>query len=178
VTRDYELAFILNPEVSEEETRAILTRLEQIVTSSDGQVVKVNHWGRRRLAYPIERQRDGIYIVIDLILAPEGVQEINRMLHVSEIVLRYMVIKRDAKAAQKDRLERAEREARAAAAAQEAEARAAAAAAAQESASTAAASEEQVQVEEEAPVLPTSEEQQEQSPSEPVVAEKTESVEA
>jgi small subunit ribosomal protein S6 len=169
VTRDYELAFILHPEVSEEETRSLLTRLEQIVTNSDGQVVKVNHWGRRRLAYPIERQRDGIYIVIDLILAPEAVQEINRLLYVSENVLRYMVIKRDAKAAQKERQERAEREARAAVAAQEAEARAAAAAAAQES----TASEEQG---EEAAQAPSAEEQ-EQTPA-PAIAEETESVEA
>ena len=56
--RDYELGFILNPEVSEEQTSAILERIEKIVNNYDGQVVKVNQWGRRRLAYPIERQRD------------------------------------------------------------------------------------------------------------------------
>ena len=49
--RDYELGFILNPEVSEEQTSAILERIEKIVKNYDGQVVKVNQWGRRRLAY-------------------------------------------------------------------------------------------------------------------------------
>ena len=113
--RDYELAFILSPEASEEETRAIMDRVEQVVTTHDGQVVKVNQWGRRRLAYPIERHRDGIYVFIDMILTPESVSELERTLKVSEIVLRHMVKRRDPKAVQKEREEREAREARAAA---------------------------------------------------------------
>ena len=112
--RDYELAFILNPEVNEEEVRAVQDRIEQIVATYGGQIVKVNQWGRRRLAYPIERHRDGLYTFIDMILTPETVAELERMLKVSEIVLRHMVKRRDPKAVQK---EREEREARAAAAA-------------------------------------------------------------
>jgi small subunit ribosomal protein S6 len=117
VKRDYELGFILSPEVSEEETRTILDRLGQIVAQHSGQIVKVNQWGRRRLAYPIQRHRDGHYVFIDMILTPETVIELERALKVSEIVLRYMLTKRDAKAVQKEREEREEREARAAAAA-------------------------------------------------------------
>ena len=114
--RDYELGFILNPEVSEEQTRAILERIEQIVNNHDGQVVKVNQWGRRRLAYPIQHHRDGYYVFIDMILAPETVLELDRTLKVSEEVLRQLITRRDPKAAQKEREERAEREAREAAA--------------------------------------------------------------
>ena len=109
--RDYEIGFILNPEVNEEQTHAILERLEQIVARYDGQVVKVNQWGRRRLAYPIERHRDGFYVFIDTILTPETVSELDRTLKVSEEVLRHLIKKRDPKTVQK------EREARAAAAA-------------------------------------------------------------
>ncbi len=116
--RDYELGFILNPEVSEEQTRAILERIEQIVNNYDGQVVKVNQWGRRRLAYPIEHHRDGYYVFIDMILTPETVIELDRNLKVSEEVMRHLVKRRDPKAVQKEREEREEREARAAAAAQ------------------------------------------------------------
>ena len=115
--RDYELAYILNPEVNEEEVRAFQDRIEQIVATYGGQIVKVNQWGRRRLAYPIERHRDGLYTFIDMILTPETVTELERMLKVSEIVLRHMVKRRDPKAVQKEREEREEREARAAAAA-------------------------------------------------------------
>ncbi len=109
--RDYEIGFILNPEVSEEQTRTILERIEQIVARYDGQVIKVNQWGRRRLAYPIEHHRDGFYVFIDTILTPETVSELDRTLKVSEEVLRHLIKKRDPKAVQK------EREARAAAAA-------------------------------------------------------------
>jgi small subunit ribosomal protein S6 len=113
VSRDYELGVIFNPEVSEEETRSVLDRIDQIVATHGGQVVRVNQWGRRRLAYPIERHRDGFYVFIDMILTPETVSDLERMLKVSEIVLRYMTRTRDAKAVQK---EREDREARAAAA--------------------------------------------------------------
>jgi small subunit ribosomal protein S6 len=112
VSRDYELALIINPEVSEEETRAVLDRVEQIVATYGGQIVRVNQWGRRRLAYPIERHRDGFYVFIDMILTPETVIELERTLKVSETVLRHMTKKRDSKVVQK---EREEREARAAA---------------------------------------------------------------
>jgi len=122
VRRDYELGFILNPEVSEEQTGAILERIEKIVKNYDGQVVKVNQWGRRRLAYPIEHHRDGYYVFIDMILTPETVLELDRNLKVSEEVMRHIVKRRDPKAVQK---EREEREARAAAAATQAQASAA-----------------------------------------------------
>jgi small subunit ribosomal protein S6 len=112
VKRDYELGFILNPEVSEEQTRAILDRVETIVANYGDQIVKVSQWGRRRLAYPIQRHRDGFYIFIDMILTPETVSELDRTLKVSEEVLRHLIKRRDPKAVQK---ERAEREARAAA---------------------------------------------------------------
>lgn len=112
--RDYELGIIFNPEVSEEQTRAVLERVEQVVANYGGQAVKVQQWGRRRMAYPIERHRDGFYVFIDMILTPETVSEIERTLKVSEIVLRHMMRRRDPKAVQQ---ERQEREARAAAAA-------------------------------------------------------------
>jgi len=103
VNRDYELGFILNPEVSEEQTRAILGRVEQVVANYSGQIVRVNQWGRRRLGYPIEHHRDGFYVFIDMILTPENVIELDRTLKVSEEVLRHLIKRRDPKAVQKER---------------------------------------------------------------------------
>ena len=119
VTRDYELGFILNPEVSEEQTRAILNRVEQIVATHGGQVVRVNQWGRRRLSYPIEHHRDGNYIFVDMILTPETVAELDRTLRVSEEVLRHLMKRRDSRTVQKEREARAAAEAQAQARAQE-----------------------------------------------------------
>jgi len=116
VTRDYELGFILNPEVNEEQTRTILERLEQIATNYGGQIMRVNQWGRRRLAYPIQHHRDGFYLFIDMVLTPETVSEIDRTLKVSEEVLRHLIKLRDAKTVQKEREARANAAAQAAAA--------------------------------------------------------------
>ena len=113
--RDYELGFIINPEVSEEQTGALLERIQQVITNHDGQVMRVNQWGRRRMAYPIKHHRDGFYVFIDMILTPETVFELDRTLNVTEEVIRHMIIRRDPKAVQKEREEREEREARAAA---------------------------------------------------------------
>jgi small subunit ribosomal protein S6 len=120
VTRDYELGFILNPEVNEEQTRAMLDRVQQVVENRGGQVMRVNQWGRRRLAYPIERHRDGIYIFVDMVLTPESVIDLDRMLKVSEEVLRHLIRRRDSKIVQKEREEREARAAAATAAAQNA----------------------------------------------------------
>jgi len=118
VRRDYELGFILNPEVNEEQSNAILERIQQIVNNHDGQVVRISQWGRRRLAYPIRHQRDDFYVFFDMILTPETVSELDRNLKVTEEILRHIIIRRDPKIAQQDR---AEREARAAAQAAQAE---------------------------------------------------------
>ena len=107
MNRDYELGFILNPEVSEEQTRSILGRVEQVVANYSGQIVRVNQWGRRRLGYPIEHHRDGFYVFIDMILTPESVIELDRTLKVSEEVLRHLIKRRDPKTIQKEREARA-----------------------------------------------------------------------
>jgi small subunit ribosomal protein S6 len=109
VKRDYELGFILNPEVNEEQTGALLQRIEQIATNHDGQVVQVNQWGRRRLAYPIEHNRDGLYVFVDMILTPESIAELDRSLKVTEEVLRHIIVKRDPKAVEREREARAAR---------------------------------------------------------------------
>lgn len=152
--RDYELGFILNPEVSEEQNSSILERIQQIVNNHDGQVVRINQWGRRRLAYPIEHQRDGFYVFFDMILTPETVSELDRNLKVTEEVLRHIIIRRDPKIAQK---EREEREARAAA--QAAAAATQAQSATPEIADTAAVGAEDIPVssEEETPALSSEE---------------------
>lgn len=105
--RDYELGFILDPEVSEEQSKAILERIQQIVNNHDGEVVRINQWGRRRLAYPIRHKRDGFYVFFDMILTPETVSELDRNLRVTEEVLRHIIIRRDPKVVQQERAARA-----------------------------------------------------------------------
>ncbi len=114
--RDYELGIIVSPEASEEQTKGILDRVTQVVQTHGGQVVKVHPWGRRRLAYPIDRHRDGLYFFLDLSLTPQTVLEIDRNLKVAEEVIRHLIVKRDPRAIAAQRA----REAQAAAASAEA----------------------------------------------------------
>lgn len=113
--RDYELGIVLSPEASEEQTKAILDRVSQVVQTNGGAVVKVNAWGRRRLAYPIERHRDGLYYYLDLSLTPQTVLEVDRNLKVTEEVIRHLIVKRDPKAVAQQRAREALAEASASA---------------------------------------------------------------
>lgn len=141
--RDYELGLVINPDVGEEQARAIVERVSQSITSNGGQIVRINAWGRRRLTYPIQHHRDGLYFFFDLIMPPTAVAEIERALRVNEDVIRHLMKARDPKvvAQQRQRAiedDRAAEEARARAEAQ-AEAQAAQAAEAANAAPTAPA---------------------------------------
>ena len=132
--RDYELGIVINPDVGEDQARAIVERLSQSIISNGGQVVRVNAWGRRRLMYPIQHHRDGLYYFFDLIMPPTAGVEIERGLRVNEDIIRHLLKSRDPKvvAQQRQRAleeDRAAEEARARAATEAAEAQAAAEAA-------------------------------------------------
>ncbi len=113
--RDYELGIVVSPEASEEQTKGILDRVTQVVQAQGGQVVKIHPWGRRRLAYPIDRHRDGLYFFLDLSLTPQTVLEIDRNLKVAEEVIRHLIVKRDPRAVAAQRAREAQAAAEAAA---------------------------------------------------------------
>jgi small subunit ribosomal protein S6 len=91
--RDYELMVILSPEVGDDVINESLERLNQGVTSRGGEVVDVNHWGRRRLAYPINRHLEGNYVVSQIKLDPAEVPGLEGSLRISEEVIRHMIVK-------------------------------------------------------------------------------------
>jgi small subunit ribosomal protein S6 len=120
--RDYELGIVLGPETPDEQARAIVERITGAVTAQGGVVVRINAWGRRRLAYPIEHHRDGLYYFFDLQLPPASVAEIERLIGVSEDIVRHLLKARDPRVIGDERKRAEEAEIRAQ---QQAEARAA-----------------------------------------------------
>ena len=90
--RDYELVVILSPEIADDVVGESLDRLSQNVTGRGGEVVDVNHWGRRRLAYPIKSHFEGNYVISQIKLEPARVAELESSLRISEEVLRHMII--------------------------------------------------------------------------------------
>ena len=111
MARDYELGIVINPEVGDEQARAVVERVQQIIGANGGQVVRVNAWGRRRLAYPIEHHRDGLYFFYDLILEPQSVVEIERNLRVNEDIVRHLLKLRDSRVVAQQRQRDIERDA-------------------------------------------------------------------
>lgn len=115
MARDYELGIIVNPDAGDDQARAIVERITQTIASNDGQVVRVNAWGRRRLAYPIEHHRDGLYFFFDLILNPDTTADVERTLRVNENILRHLLKVRDSRVVAQQRQRESEAEAQAAA---------------------------------------------------------------
>lgn len=124
MARDYELGIVINPEAGDDQARAIVERVTQTLVANEGQVVRVNAWGRRRLAYPIEHHRDGLYFFFDLILPPQSIAEIERSLRLNEDIIRHLIKVRDPRAAAEQRQRDIEADARAAEARAQAEAQA------------------------------------------------------
>jgi small subunit ribosomal protein S6 len=93
--RDYELVVILTPEIADDVIGESLERLSQQITGRGGEVVDVNHWGRRRLAYPIRRHLDGNYVVSQIKLDPSEVPNLESNLRISEEVIRHLIVKAD-----------------------------------------------------------------------------------
>jgi small subunit ribosomal protein S6 len=93
--RHYELMVILDPELEERTVAPSLDQFLGVVRQGGGSVEKVDIWGRRRLAYEIQKKTEGIYAVVDLTAEPDTVKELDRQLNLNESVLRTKVIRPD-----------------------------------------------------------------------------------
>ena len=91
--RDYELVVILNPDLGDDVIPQSLEWLSQGITSRGGEVVDVNQWGRRRLAYPIHRHFEGNYIVSQIKMDPAQIPSFEGTLRISEDVIRHLVVR-------------------------------------------------------------------------------------
>jgi small subunit ribosomal protein S6 len=93
--RRYELMLVIRPDVADDKSQALVDRTTRGIVASGGQIVKVAPWGRRRLAYPIDRHREGSYHII-LFEAPSGaIVELEHTLLITEEVLRHLVTRVD-----------------------------------------------------------------------------------
>lgn len=89
----YELMYIVRPELDDEAVQQAIDRVSQLVESNGGQVRKVTPWGKRRLAYSVRDQREGYYVVADVELDRTQVQEIERVLKISDTVFRHLLVR-------------------------------------------------------------------------------------
>ncbi len=91
--RNYELALVLRSQLSEEEVQGVVEKVKEIIVSQGGKTREVDFWGRRKLAYPIEKETEGYYLFISLLLPPEEVREISRQVRLLPSVLRHILVR-------------------------------------------------------------------------------------
>ncbi len=91
--RDYELVMIVSPEVEDEAVQSTVDRVQQFIAEQGGQVKEVTPWGRRRLAYAIERHLEGSYVVAQLSLDPQRLKALEENLELADDVIRLLVVK-------------------------------------------------------------------------------------
>ena len=90
--RRYELTFIVEPGKDEEGVTGVVERVSQLVTGIDGNVTSVDVWGRKTLAYPINKHREGTYVRLEAEMPPANLVELERNLKLAEPVIRYLLV--------------------------------------------------------------------------------------
>jgi len=102
--RRYELMLVLRPDVADDRAQAVIDRTTRQISAGGGQIVKVAPWGRRRLAYAIDRYREGSYHIVLFEAPADAIVEMERGLLITEEVLRHLVtrVERPVKAARRD----------------------------------------------------------------------------
>ncbi len=93
--RNYEMVLILSPDVSEDELPDVLERANRAIVDRGGSIQDQDMWGRRRLAYPIQRHREGTYVISHINLQPHRVAEVDASLRLQEQVIRHLLVRLD-----------------------------------------------------------------------------------
>ena len=93
----YELIYIIDTAVEETTRKELIEKFNGIITANGGEVVKVEEWGKRRLAYAIDYKTEGYYVYVGFNAGAELPKELTRNLQINENVLRYLVVKLEEK---------------------------------------------------------------------------------
>jgi small subunit ribosomal protein S6 len=91
---EYEILLMLDPDLPEARQEEILARIRALVENGGGKWVRQDAWGRRRLAYEINKKTDGIYFLLEFDATPETLNELSRILKITDDVMRHMAVHR------------------------------------------------------------------------------------
>jgi small subunit ribosomal protein S6 len=92
--RQYEVMLILPPEADESVVSGVLDRIARVVSEGGGEVGNVDRWGRRRLAFEIDRNKEGYYVVVEFRADPAVIVPLERSLHLADDVVRFKIVVR------------------------------------------------------------------------------------
>ena len=91
----YELLFFVAPTISDETRLAVMKRIEGTIAEGEGKIDNVEDWGKRKLAYEINDLTDGDYTLINFHADPTQIAELDRVLRITDAVVRHMIVRRD-----------------------------------------------------------------------------------
>lgn len=94
--REYEIMAILDPEADEQTVAGVVDRITKILSEREGEVSNVDRWGRRKLAYEINRKSEGNYVLVVVKSEPEALAELDRVLNLADEVIRFKIIRKAA----------------------------------------------------------------------------------
>jgi small subunit ribosomal protein S6 len=94
--RKYEIMVIVDPEADEETVGRVVERVTGILSEHQGEVASVDTWGRRKLAFEIDRKAEGQYFVVSFQAEPPALAELDRVLSFADEVLRFKIVRTDA----------------------------------------------------------------------------------
>jgi small subunit ribosomal protein S6 len=89
--RTYEVAVVVRADLSDQDRSVQIETFKGWISAQGGNVIQIDHWGRRRLAYPVSKQRDGYYLLLKAEMPANALGEIERSLRISENVLRFLI---------------------------------------------------------------------------------------
>lgn len=92
--KKYETIFIINPEVGEENTKALVEKFKNMLETS-AQLERIDEWGRRKLAYEIKDKTEGYYVLANFSSSPDFPAELERVYKITEGILKYIIINKD-----------------------------------------------------------------------------------
>lgn len=94
---NYEGVFIIQPELSHDASKGVVTQLQDFITKNGGRVEGLQEWGKRRLAYKINKKNEGNYVILNFQLDSKVTKKLEQSLRLNDNVLRYLLINKDEK---------------------------------------------------------------------------------
>ena len=92
-TRVYELMVIVDQDVEDATGKAIINRVKEMVEAAGGSVPTVDHWGRRRFAYPINHKQEGVYSVLEIVTEAPNLDDVDRFLRLADEIVRHKIFR-------------------------------------------------------------------------------------
>lgn len=91
----YESLFIINPALDDMEVKKVVDKVEGLIKKEGGEILKVDNWGKKKLAYEVKRQKKGYYILINIRVKASTISELERSLKLTDPVIKFLIIRLD-----------------------------------------------------------------------------------